>query len=89
MATTRVMGSSAAMVPFNPITAVIAAASSMSSSSSRRELDPARATTAWPSQVVTPVASRPSLTTNSPAISSTAGSANPANASDNVMMPSP
>jgi len=62
------------------MTAVRPALISMVSRSSRLALPRDRSASACPIHVVTPVASRPSLTTKSAAIMTTAGSENPTNA---------
>ena len=79
-AITTTTGSSAATDPLTLISAVRPATSSIIRTSSRVRLSPTRATSSWPAQVVTPEASRPSLTTNSVAMKMTAGSPNPARA---------
>ena len=80
-ATITAIGSSAATAPVRLIIAVRPAASSMVNTSSRRLLSPASAISRWPIQAVTPVESRPSLTTNRAAIITTVESPNPAMAS--------
>ena len=67
-------GSSAATAPLTVISAVSPPHSSMSRTTRRVRLSPAPAITRWPAHAVTPVASRPSLTTKSAAMSTTAGS---------------
>src|SRR5262245_55256245 len=81
------MGSSAATVPFSPISAVRPALSNMVNTSRRRELPPDFSTSVRPSHVVTPVASSPSLTTKRAAIRITAGSPKPASDSSKVSTP--
>ena len=86
-ATITAMGSSAATVPFSPISAVRPALSNMVNTRRRRELPPDFSTSIRPSHVVTPVASRPSLTTKRAAIRITAGSPKPASDSSKVSTP--
>ena len=87
MAITTTMGTNVATEPFKPIKAVRTAASSMVSSRSLRIPDPVRFTNSCPTQVVTPVASSPSDTTNSAAMRMTAGSPKPAKASGRLSTP--
>ena len=79
-AMTTMTGSSAATAPFTLIRAVSPATSSIIRTMSRVRLSPTWAMRICPAQVVTPVASRPSLTTNRVAMKMTAGSPNPASA---------
>ena len=79
-ATTITIGKSAATEPLSPMKAVSTALMAITRNSSGRTPSFARDTTSWPTQAVTPVASSPSLTTNSAAIRITAGSPNPARA---------
>src|SRR6478735_5924224 len=78
MASTTTSGSSAATDPLSVISAVRTAHSRPTASTSRARLSPALATMSWPSQVVTPVESMPSLTTKSVAMNTTTGSPKPA-----------
>ena len=86
-ATTTTIGSRAATAPLMLISAVSPAAISMVNSISRRLLSPATVISRWPIQVVTPVASRPSLTTKRAAMKITVGSPKPAIASRKSMTP--
>ncbi len=86
-ATTSSIGSSAATEPLRLISAVTPATSSITRTSSRRLLPPAPATSLRPTQVVTPVASRPSLTTNSAPMRMTVGSPKPATAWSSPITP--
>ena len=52
-----------------------------------RGLVPARVTSCWPAHAVTPVASRPSLTTKSAAMKTITGSPNPARDCSTVSTP--
>ena len=79
-AMTTTTGSRAATAPFTLMSAVSPATSSIIRTSSRVRLSPTRAMSSWPAQAVTPVASRPSLTTNRAAMKMTAGSPKPASA---------
>ena len=88
-AMTTVIGSKAATLPLSPIRAVSPALSSINNSRSRVAPSPARCTSDCPTQVVTPVASRPSLTTKRAPIRMTAGSPKPANDCCIVSTPSP
>ena len=77
---TTITGSSAATAPLTLMSAVRPATSSSIRTISRVRLSPTRAMSSCPAQVVTPLASSPSLTTNSVAMKITAGSPNPASA---------
>ena len=77
---TTTTGRRAATEPLRLISAVSTAISSIIRTSSRVRLSPACRIRNWPVQAVTPVASRPALTTNSEAMKTTAGSPNPASA---------
>src|SRR5581483_3145752 len=75
---TTATGTSAATSPLTLISAVKNATSSIISTSRRERLPPARATSSWPAQEVTPADSSPSLTTKSDAMKRTVGSPKPA-----------
>ena len=77
---TTITGSSAATAPLTLISAVSAAHRSIMSTTMRGRLVPALAISCWPAHAVTPVASRPSLTTESEAMKITVGSPKPAKA---------
>ena len=77
---TTTTGRRAATEPLRLISAVRTETSSIVRTSSRTRLSPACRIRNWPVQAVTPVASRPALTTNSEAMNTTAGSPNPASA---------
>ena len=79
-AITATTGSSAATAPFTLISAVSTATSSIIRTIRRVRLSPARAISSCPAQAVTPVASSPSLTTNSDAMKITVGSPKPPSA---------
>ena len=87
-AMTTTTGSSAATAPLTLMSAVSPATSSIVRARARRvRLAPAQAMSRWPAQAVTPVASRPSLTTNRRAMNSTVGSPKPASAWSSVSTP--
>ena len=86
-AITTSIGSSAATDPLRLIRAVSTATSSITSSRSLRVLPPARPASLRPIQVVTPVASSPSLTTNRAAMRITVGSPKPATAASRSITP--
>ena len=87
MAIPTTIGTNVATEPFRPMSAVSTAANSIVRSRSLRMPEPVRLTSSCPTQVVTPVASRPSETTNRAAIRMTAGSPKPARASGSVSTP--
>ena len=64
MAITTTTGTSAATAPFTLMSAVTSAQITMIDPTTRGRPAPARATSSWPTQAVTPVASSASLTTN-------------------------
>ena len=68
IAITTTTGTSAATAPFTLMSAVASAQITMTDPTTRDRPVPARATSCWPTHVVTPVASRASLTTNSAAM---------------------
>ena len=74
---TTTTGSSAATAPLTLMSAVSAATMSIISTISRVRPSPAQAMSRWPTHVVTPVASSPSLTTNRDAMNRTVGSPKP------------
>ena len=78
IAITMTTGRSAATAPLRLINAVSSATTVNVRTSSRTRLCPARAIRSCPAHAVTPVASRPALTTNNDAMKMTAGSPNPA-----------
>ena len=78
IAATTTIGSSAATAPLIEISAVSSAHMIITAGTRRPPPRPARAISHWPAQVVTPVASSPSLTTNSAAMKITIGSPKPA-----------
>ena len=86
-ATTTTTGISAATAPFTLIRAVRIATKMQTKTRSGVRFVPPRLMTCWPAQVVTPVESRASLTTNSEAMKRTVGSPKPAKASCKVRMP--
>jgi hypothetical protein len=86
-ATTTTIGSNAATAPFGVISAVSTAPISITTTSSRARPPPARPVRACPTQVVTPDASMPSLTTNSDAMKMMMGSPKPASASSALSRP--
>lgn len=86
-ATTTTTGSSAATAPLIEMNAASTAAIAPITTVSRTRARPARVTTCWPSQAVTPVASSDSLTTNRLAMKSTVGSPKPASDSLSVSTP--
>ena len=86
-AVTTTTGNSAATAPLTLISAVSSATTSIVNTSSRVRLSPTRAISSCPVQAVTPVASRPALTTNSEAMKMTAGSPKPASAWRRSRMP--
>ncbi len=77
IAITTTTGSSAATAPLTLISAVSTATSVIMRTISRTRLCPAWAINPCPAHAVTPVASRPALTTNSDAMKMTAGSPSP------------
>ena len=77
-AITTTTGRSAATEPLRLMSAVSTAIRSMVSTKSRVWLSPACRIRNWPVHAVTPVASRPALTTNREAMKTTAGSPKPA-----------
>jgi hypothetical protein len=78
VASTMTSGRSAATEPLRVISAVRIAQRTQTATSRRERCVPARATICWPTHVVTPVASIPSLTTNRVAMNITTGSPKPA-----------
>lgn len=68
IATTTPTGTSAATAPLTLISAVRAAVRSTTPAIAEAGFSPVRSMMTWPIQVVTPVASRASLTTNSVAM---------------------
>ena len=86
-ATTMTTGSREATAPLTLTVAVASAASRQTKMNARVRLAPDFSTSNWPAQVVTPAASRPVLTTNSPATRTTVGSPKPASASFALRIP--
>ena len=86
-AITTTTGSRAATAPLTLMSAVSPATMSIISTSRRARPSPAQAISRWPTQVVTPVASSASLTTNSAAMNRTVGSPKPARAWSSVSTP--
>lgn len=86
-AKTTTIGTSAATAPLTLINAVNAATSNMIALKRRTRDSPTFASSFSPAHVVTPVASRASLTTKSAAMNTTVGSPNPASACSIVMTP--
>ena len=84
---TTTTGSSAATAPLMLMSAPRHATSSIVKISNRARLVPAFAIRSWPAHAVTPVASSPSLTTNSDAMKMTAELPRPASASFRLRMP--
>ncbi|WSI68941.1 hypothetical protein OG599_01965 [Streptomyces sp. NBC_01335] len=82
-------GSSAATAPFIVISADRAATETRVSATSRQRLFPVRAARIWPALAVTPVTSRPALTTNSAATKPTTGSPKPEKIWAGVSTPMP
>ncbi len=76
-AITTTTGRSAATAPLGVMTAVRSAEVRPISTSSRPRLSPAWAITSWPAHAVTPVVSRPALTTKSAAMKTTTESPRP------------
>jgi hypothetical protein len=84
---TTTTGRRAATAPLTLISAVSSETSTMTRMSNRVRLAPAFATKNCPAYAVTPVASRPALTTNGDARKMTAGSPRPARASPRLRTP--
>ena len=87
IAITTTTGSSAATAPLTLISAVSTATSDIMRTISRTRLCPAWAINPCPAQAVTPVASRPVLTTNRDAMKITAGSPSPPSDSWRLVTP--
>lgn len=86
-AKTTTIGTNAATAPLTLINAVNAATSNMIALTRRTRDSPTFASSFSPAHVVTPVASRASLTTKSAAMNTTVGSPNPASACSIVITP--